>query len=34
MLMGHALPGVSGRHYIRPTAEQVVRAAFDALWIS
>jgi len=34
MLMGHALPGVSGRHYIRPTAEQVVRAAFDALGIS
>ena len=34
MLMGHALPGVSGRHYIRPTAEQVVRAAYDALGIS
>lgn len=34
MLMGHALPGVSGRHYIRPTAEQTVRAAFDALGTS
>ena len=34
MLMGHALPGVSGRHYIRPSKEQVVCAVIDALGIS
>lgn len=34
MLMGHSLPGISGRHYIRPTQEQVVRSFCDALRIS
>lgn len=29
-LMGHALPGVSGQHYLRPTRDQQVRAALDA----
>lgn len=26
MMMGHALPGVSGRHYIKPSREQIVRS--------
>lgn len=34
MLMGHSLPGVSGRHYIRPSREQVARSVCDALWIN
>lgn len=29
-MMGHALPGVSGRHYIRPTKGQQISAALDA----
>lgn len=33
MLMGHSLPGVSGRHYIRPSREQVARSVCDALGI-
>ena len=33
MLMGHKLPGVSGRHYIRPTTKQVVDSYFRALGI-
>lgn len=34
MLMGHSLPGVSGRHYIRPSREQVARSVCDALGIN
>lgn len=34
MLMGHSLPGVSGRHYIRPSREQVARSVYDALGIN
>lgn len=30
-LMGHRLPGVSGTHYVKPTAEQVVRSAIESL---
>ena len=30
-LMGHRLPGVSGAHYVKPTAEQVVRSAIESL---
>lgn len=26
MLMGHSLPGASGRHYIRRSREQVARS--------
>lgn len=31
MLMGHSLPGVSGRHYIRPSREQVARSVLTHL---
>lgn len=34
VLMGHSLPGVSGRHYIRPSQEQIVRSVCDALGMS
>ncbi len=34
MLMGHSPSGVSGRHYIRPSREQVTRSACDALGIN
>lgn len=34
MLMGHSLPGVSGRHYIRLSREQVARSVCDALGIN
>lgn len=34
MLMGHSLSCVSGRHYIRPSREQVARSACDALGIN
>ena len=34
MLMGHSLPGVSGRHYIRPSRERVARSVCDALGIN
>lgn len=34
MLMGHSPPGVSGRHYIRPSREQVARSVCDALGIN
>lgn len=34
MLMGHSLPGMSGRYYIRPSREQVARSVCDALGIN
>lgn len=33
MFMGHSLPGVSGRHYIRPSREQVARSVCDTVGI-
>lgn len=34
MFMGHSLPVVSGRYYIRPSREQVARSVCDALRIN
>lgn len=32
MLTGHSLPGVSGRHYIRPSREQVAAFRLRRTW--
>lgn len=34
MFMGHSLPGVSGRHFIRPSREQVARSVCDTVGIN
>ena len=31
VLMGHALKGVTGRHYLKPTREQLIRKVYEAL---